>query len=222
MNAPTRKPVAAAKAAPKTAPQKPAANPEMAMPLAVFTIQGLSPYSQSKALDIEAIPKNGRETPDAYEKRVWREKGHWNDDGLLTIPGISLKFSLIGAVRKFGHQVKGRKTFTSYFEGGLLPPDNPVIYGPNGETYTRETIEGQRLHVDANGKPGGTRVWRIFPTIPDGWTASFEMRVMDRTIVEDIFWKVLGEAGMFVGLGRWRPERGGSNGRFMPIKQEWR
>ena len=32
---------------------------------------------------------------------------------------------------------------------------------------------------------------------------------------------VLGIAGMFIGLGRFRPEKGGTNGRFQTVSLKW-
>ncbi|RYD64681.1 MAG: hypothetical protein EOP83_09195 [Verrucomicrobiaceae bacterium] len=193
--------------------------------LAVVSLRSLpgSPYSQSLPLDPSL--KTARESHDAFEKRVWKTKAHWHE-GVMVIPGTSFTGAMIEACRKFGHQVPGRarKTYTSFFEAGVLVQGaRAVLYDQNGDTVTEETIQSVDLLQSAAGKKGklsGSRVWRRFPIV-QAWTADVCFYVMDDTITQDIFEKVLTEAGMFVGIGRWRPENGGNNGRFEITKSQW-
>jgi hypothetical protein len=45
--------------------------------------------------------------------------------------------------------------------------------------------------------------------------------VLDPIIVEDIFTEVVEAAGLFRGIGQFRPENGGSNGRFIIKTINW-
>jgi hypothetical protein len=67
------------------------------MQTAKVTLEGISPYSQSKFIDVEAVPKIGKESHDDYEKRVWKSRVHVDGDGAPFMPPMSLKKSLEGA-----------------------------------------------------------------------------------------------------------------------------
>jgi len=69
---------------------------------AIVKLKSASPYSQSKMRDDQ---KEDKETHDAYEKRTWIEKGHWNDKGEMFIPPMALKKSIEGAARELAMQI---------------------------------------------------------------------------------------------------------------------
>ena len=61
---------------------------------------------------------------------------------------------------------------------------------------------------------GGSRIMRVRPRFPAGWsfTANIEF---DETRIDPSELKIVVEnAGRYVGLGDWRPAKGGSYGRF--------
>jgi hypothetical protein len=64
------------------------------------------------------------------------------------------------------------------------------------------------------------RVTRRFPIIP-AWRASFDVYVLDPIITQDVFREMVEIAGMFIGIGRFRPEKGGTNGRFKIETLAW-
>jgi len=71
------------------------------------------------------------------------------------------------------------------------------------------------LQCNADGVRGsGKRVPRRFPVFPVGWTAAGALTVMDHIIEPELLQRYLTDAGMFIGLGRFRPANGGNKGRF--------
>ena len=44
---------------------------------------------------------------------------------------------------------------------------------------------------------------------------------MDDTVTPEVFERHFREAGRFIGVGRFRPEKGGLNGRFQATKFSW-
>ena len=54
---------------------------------------------------------------------------------------------------------------------------------------------------------------KYFPTFRD-WCAELRIEILDDIINDDVFERVITEAGKFVGLGVFRPESGGYYGRF--------
>ena len=78
-------------------------------------------------------------------------------------------------------------------------------------------VTGERLFVPSDGRPGGgSRVWKIFPVIPAGWTTDISMHVLDPILIDkpDKIEEYLGHAGRFIGMGRFRPINNGFYGRF--------
>lgn len=179
------------------------------------SLVSLSPYSQSAG---HLTPKaHAKETADEYEVRTWREKATVNADGIVSIPGFGLKQCLDAAAKRLSMKIPGKRnaTYTKHFAGGILLPD----LVPLG--MTKEELEGQTLFVNSDGIRGsGKRVWRTFPLIKS-WSADVAFHVIDAEITRDVFERHLREAGMFVGIGRFRPEKGGTNGRFKVAATQW-
>ena len=55
----------------------------------------------------------------------------------------------------------------------------------------------------------------------NNWSGTAEIYVADETISREVFEEHLKVAGQFIGLGMFRPERGGFFGRFAVEKVKW-
>lgn len=177
-------------------------------------IEGISPYSQSRMHD---EPKLDKETSNDYENRTWRERCNADKDGMVVIPAMAFKQALPIACKKIGRQIPGRgkSTYTKYFEGDVLCVADAKL-GLHKDDMRKVTI-----NAHANGQRGsGTRVKRHFPVV-DEWQTEVEFLIFDDTITKDVFEETLTAAGMGVGVGRFRPENGGVNGRFRPVEFIW-
>jgi hypothetical protein len=178
-------------------------------------LESISPYSQSRRHE---APKLAKESADEYERRTWREKMTLDDAGNIAIPAMSVKMALDSAAKRLSEQIAGRgkKTWTNAFVSGVIPADQCYSLGiPKGK------VDYIDLWCDAQGIRGGNkRVARRFPIVPK-WRAPIVLDVIDDTIPEDLLERYMAEAGKFVGIGRFRPERGGFNGRFEVGKVTW-
>lgn len=183
------------------------------MQVATVTLKGASPYSQSKYIDTEAFPKNGKETPDAYEKRSWDKRIHLDSQGIPFMPAMSLKKCIEGAASYSGKiPGQGQATYTKPTKSGLLITDNIELRV--GDRPARfEDWEGEWLFLDAQGKNGDKRVKRRMPRLSN-WSAIAKIYVLNEVFSDEILEKILIDAGRFVGVGRFRPEKGGFYGRF--------
>ena len=157
-------------------------------------------------------PRNtkGNETADAYEERCWRERAHADSEGQLYIPGMAIKKMLDGVARFLKQKVpsKGSQTYIPYFGSGIFVASNMVL------DKTLDDIEAFPQFVPSDGKPGGgSRVWRTFPLVRD-WSGDATIHILHPVITEQVFREHLEQAGIFIGLGMWRPERKGFYGRF--------
>jgi hypothetical protein len=170
-------------------------------------LESISTYSSSR---FHGVEKKDRETADEYEKRTWRDKLTTDKDGSVLIKASAFKFALDTAAKQLGKQVpgKGKRTYTAIFKAGVLVPDDVQI------GVKKEAVEGVWVHVNADGVRGsGKRVMRCFPTVPS-WRGKCTIIVLDDAITADILKEHADRAGAFVGVGQYRPENGGTNGRF--------
>lgn len=184
------------------------------MKTCVATLQSVSPYSSSRPHVTEKLEK---ETPGDFEKRTWREKLHVNDDGVVFIPGMSFKMALDKAASFLGLKIPGRRnaTYTKHFLAGVLVLEDCPI------GIKKADAEEEWLFMNADGKRGsGTRVWRCFPMVRE-WQTEVTFYIADETVTKDVFEQVLAETGKFIGVGRFRPEKGGFKGRFKVVKTHW-
>jgi hypothetical protein len=178
------------------------------------TLESITPYSQSKQHE---TPKLQGETNDAHELRTWRNKTNADDKGEVFIPAMALKQALDSASKKSGIQIpgKGKSTYAKYFLADCIC-DADVMLG-----VFKKDLSAVRISANVDGVRGsGKRVWRTFPVI-EKWKAIPYFSIVDDSITKEVFEAMLKLAGASIGIGRFRPEKGGLNGRFKPTKFEW-
>jgi hypothetical protein len=180
------------------------------MRIATVHVESLTPYSQSRAIESE---KKTDETHDAFDRRIWPEHMHVDEDGQVFIPPVAIIQGMAAAASYLGKggelKKKGAATWAQNFTCGLS-----VASGPRIGTKA-EDARPERVYCNADGKRGsGKRVWRTFPMF-DKWESEFVIHILDDTIPEDIFERVARAFGLFMGVGRYRPQSGGYLGRFL-------
>jgi hypothetical protein len=183
--------------------------------VATISIRGSSPYSQSRQHD---EPFLEGESHDAHDQRTWRSKMTLSDDrASVVIPAHGVHQALINAAKYTKKKISGQgnATWTAKFTSGLMVPEPPRL------NIDPATVQGLPISVNADGVRGsGKRVIRRFPMMPK-WETTFDVWVLDPIITQAMFTEMLEVAAMFVGVGRFRPEKGGSNGRFEIVKIAW-
>lgn len=187
------------------------------MPIARLHLKGLSPLTQSRNHGEDRLPsEQGAKGTDAWDERTWRSKLHVVN-GSVVIPAFGLKCAIVAGARRSGEQGPGggKSTWTKHFEQGIaIYEDPPLNVGPEA---------ARRIVISANsdGKRGsGTRVPRRFPQI-ESWEAVAEIDVIDTHITKEVLVKMATLAGKFIGVGQYRPENGGTNGRFAVVGCDW-
>lgn len=202
-----------------------------------------SPYSQS--LYVEPVDDEGEKIPNA-NLRAWEEENWWRrlhtdnegKDPQVLVPNAAFMQSIAEAARYLNKAIPGEGTskWTKCFESAVYVGQNIPLYRPKwkGDDLQRRKLVGHEpiRRSDAygrwflmsskgnKGKGGGSRVWRKYPMI-DEWVAFVDWVVLDDRINQDIFTEVLRAAGFYKGIGRFRPEVGGSNGRFYTCEFAW-
>jgi hypothetical protein len=106
----------------------------------------------------------------------------------------------------------------------LVTSNGPVPWAPIAAMATDSDFANHKQAVQALGfelfvkgaKIGASKHIRVRPRF-DTWSAAGTITVLDETITQGILQQILEQAGMFCGLGDWRPSspsKPGSWGRF--------
>lgn len=192
----------------------------MKQSVVTFDLLGISTYSQSR---YHEEPKKKSELPDDYDKRTAPSRTHLNEAGQLVIPRDSLVQCLAAAAQYSKKKIEGGRgaTWTAKFKSGLSIMDDPIIQ-INGKTASLKSVTYFDGWMNADGVRGsGKRVMRRYPMIVAPYMAKVEVWIVDPIITEGVFVEIAEAAGMFIGLGRWRPQNGGQNGRFRLTNVQW-
>jgi hypothetical protein len=183
--------------------------------VATVTIKGSAPYSQAHQHDEDWLEG---ESHDAYDKRTWRSKMNLTLDGKsVVIPADGVHQTLMSAAKYTKKKIagQGNATWTAKFVSGIMIPAAPVL------NIDPATVASLALPCNVNGIRGsGKRVIRRFPMMYE-WGTTFDVWILDPIITQAIFMEILDNAGMYIGVGRWRPENGGTNGRFAIVEVDW-
>lgn len=189
---------------------------------AVVTLNGTAPYSQSRKHDLEKLEG---ESSAAYEERTWTErmhvqvfnKGKPTERRSVVIPASGMNQALAAAAKFLNRKIEGQRntTWTKHFEAGIAVSENISL---NIDPSERRRVA---IPAHATGVRGsGTRVTRSFPTF-DEWSATFDVIILDPLITESIFAEVVEAAGLFIGIGQYRPQNLGTNGRWEIVSIDW-
>jgi hypothetical protein len=185
---------------------------------AIITITGIAPMTQSRQHD---EPKLEGESSGDYDIRTWRSKLNTemrNGRQTIVIPAHGVQQCIASAAKYSKRQIpgQGKATWTAKFMAGIMMTENPAL------NIDPATIGNITISANADGVRGsGKRVPRRFPQILSGWETTFPIYILDPIITEDVFREMLELAGMFIGLGQFRPQNGGTNGRFKVSHLEW-
>lgn len=185
--------------------------------IATITLVGIAPYSQSRDHD---EPEMEGESRDAYDKRTWRSKltvAKRDGKNTIVVPAHGLHQSIIAAAKYSKRQIpgQGKATWTQKFSSGIAFLEDPALdIDPADVTHVT-------LSCNADGVRGsGKRVTRRFPIVPE-WQFTTDAYVLDPIVTPEVFREMVEIAGMFIGIGRFRPEKGGTNGRFKIGAMSW-
>jgi len=185
--------------------------------VAKLTISGISPYSQSRQHDEPMLEGESR---DAYDIRTWPAKlsiAERSGKSTVVIPAHGLHQCIAAAAKYSKRQIpgQGKATWTAKFTSGIALLEDPAL-GVDPSKVPSVTISANADGVRGSGK----RVPRRFPVIAE-WAATFDVYILDPIITQEIFREMVEIAGMFIGIGRFRPEKGGTNGRFKIASLVW-
>ena len=187
------------------------------MRICTVTLKSATPYSQSKMIDPEVFPRKEKETIGDFDKHMWREKATFDQHNNVCIPAMALKMAVDEAIKRLniGIPGRGKSTYTKFFTAGQICEADVSLSIP------KDDLEYIDIWANADGVRGsGKRVQRRFPIVKE-WAGQARFAILDEVIPNNVFEKAITEAGRLVGIGRFRPEKGGFLGRFLVTGFEW-
>ena len=175
---------------------------------------GITPLGFSAPI---ATQKEPSENHDDFEKRTWRERMRVNADGQVYLVPAALRFCLLAAAKYRTMKVPGHgmKTYTKFFASGVFVFDPLIICDENGTPVDPKQVPGNRIFVPSDGVSGsGKRVWKTFPTL-EKWSTDATIHVVEPMLAQspDVIKMYMEVAGLFCGLGQYRPSTSGWYGR---------
>lgn len=174
---------------------------------ATVSIKGLAPLSQSKMHD---APKNDGESHGEYDARTWREKCNYDSEGIVFVPAMAFKQAMDIAAKRLAipDPDNKRANMTKFFVSDVICENNMSI------GIHKDEMPSIRINANSDGVRGsGKRVLRTLPQVQE-WKGETSFLIMEEKLKPEIFERVLKAAGMSIGVGQFRPEKGGLNGRF--------
>jgi hypothetical protein len=193
----------------------------MDITIARISIRGASVLTQSR---YHETPKNKGELPGDYDRRTYLQRLHTiPETGQVLIPRAGMHQAVVSGAKYSKRQIpgQGKSTWTAKFQSGITV-EGPLLLTRDGAPITRNDTSFLDVYANADGVRGsGKRVMRRFPQIPAGWECTFNIVVLDPIILCDVLKEFISIAGMFIGVGQYRPMNGGDNGRFELVNIEW-
>jgi hypothetical protein len=181
---------------------------------AIVTIKGIAPLSQSRQHHTEFLDG---ETHEEYDRRTWREKCNYDKDGIVFVPAMALKQAMDTAAQRLGIKDPDNKAakMTKNFVSDVICEDHLSI------GIRKEDMPIIVINANVDGVRGsGKRVRRQFPQTPE-WGGKTSFLIVESRIKPEMFDQVIRYAGRSVGVGQFRPEKGGVNGRFEVVNIEY-
>lgn len=167
------------------------------------TIEGTVPLLQSRHL-----------TPDEEKKMIeWKSKGKKKHKDLLDKEQFDIhSYKIKGkfyqpsemveaamAKAAVNYKMEGKKSYKDVIKGGIIVNPNDLIH------------KNQKATMDARwAKNPSTRgaIWVVRPRF-DKWELDFTIDLLqDERVSDEVLKEILGYAGLYVGIGCWRPKFG--------------
>ena len=181
-------------------------------------IEGITALLQHRFTEAAEVSKSTRRVQIKEEDpRVVAERAAYRmPDGTLYLPGAAIARLLREAGG--GHKQRGsRKSLKFIVPASVLVPEEaiPLING-DGKSPAREfEVDSRPVTIPATKG----RIMRHRPRL-NIWAAEFALEVDEDVLPLEVVHELLSEGGNKIGVGDFRPERGGPFGRFAVTRWE--
>ena len=170
-------------------------------------VTGISPLLQHRfAIDETGAAKGPKQKNKEQQEDLVEQSLYRLPDGTIYQPSIHILSSMKRAGVKFQIPGQGKLTYKNLIGSGA------VMINPDAIPHKIQAFEVDVRAVVMPSTRG--RVARKRPVL-NTWRLCFEIEYDDTEISADDIHEILAYAGKRVGIGDFRPEKGGSFGRFM-------
>lgn len=180
-----------------------------------YRIVGVTPLlcNNPVSMLVQGDGRPGSRIPTPEEEAA--SKAYTDESGRFVFPGDAIRHAIVKASSMYRAGKVSLKTYVAHII--VMPVFVPILDPESGQPVARYEVDVRRAVVQGNG------VMRARPRF-DRWMMVFELR-FDPSILpsvvkgvgsgaEDVLLHLLSDAGQRVGLGDYRPDRGGPFGRF--------
>jgi len=171
-------------------------------------VTGISPLLQHRYpledSGSQSTAKNKKQKTDDVEKSLYRLS-----DGTIYQPSIHLISSMKKAGARYQIPGQGKATYRNLIGSGA------VLVSPDAIPHDKQAFEIDVRPVVI--KSTGGRIPRCRPIFKN-WSLKFTIEYDEEDISAETVKEILDHAGRRVGIGDFRPEKGGPFGRFMVTK----
>ena len=178
------------------------------MKTVIVSIKGITP------LLMHRFPMDGADAPGKKRTGVpdWQaegERGLYKDEkGQIYEPASHLDGAIKQAAKSF--KIQGRRG-ASYSK--LVASTVVVVPEAVPHKLIKYVIDARPVVIQR------ARIIRYRPRF-DEWALDFTLQLLDDQLPVDIVKQVLDHAGLYIGIGDYRPDKGGKFGKFMVTKFE--
>lgn len=179
------------------------------------TIEGISPLLMHRFGESEELAGETRSVKiESMTPRDAAERTAFRKDGRLYIPGAAPARLL----REAGsaHKQRGTRKSLKYIVPAavIVTTDIIFLHGPSGAPLTEIEVDSRPVTIPATKG----RIMRHRARI-EKWRAAIPLEIDETVLDAATIHQLLEEGGRRIGIGDYRPERGGPYGRFAII--EW-
>lgn len=184
------------------------------MKTVVVVCRGISPLLINRFQESAELPKEIKRSgkKDYGTPRQQAEGTAYRDDDTLKIWIPTLWFKGSMAVVSSDYKIPGsRKSVKSIFGGVVLPVNEKCYF--KGDLHLKDVeIDSRPVVIQRS------RTMRHRSRL-ENWSVEFELEIDDSLLGDESVHQILTEAGRRVGVGDFRPQKGGPFGRF--IVESW-
>lgn len=180
--------------------------------LLLHSDKGADPLSDA-ARELKAVSSKRKKSEEDYREmqRIEWMAGLYVDGGRVVVPVENIRATIRDGAKlsKMGKEIS-RKVF---IDGEFVPLEH------KGPKDFEKLFEDARFRDTRSVRVGQQRVMRTRPRFTE-WALTFTAYWEPSAFDAVLFRQCLESAGKFIGLGDFRPDKGGTFGRFVVAKME--
>ncbi len=184
------------------------------------SIQGLVPLLQARHLtpneeeEITNLKQSKQKKRDVTDKEQFDVHAYKNKSGKFYQPSEMIEAAMAKAAVNF--KMEGKKSYKDVIKGGIIVNPIEILHKNQAVDLNLKSSDGgsakaKGWYVDDRwGKNPNTRgaVWVVRPRI-DEWQLDFSIDLLqDERVSAQTLKDILAYAGLYVGIGAWRPKFG--------------